>query len=185
MTLAHSPDADECTALGLCAEPPSVRFHGRKLCTRHLRQAVGSAVPWRGHIVPLLRPLTEWVLTLRDIKPAMSAGGIYFPESYMGAHGDLIERDGNSRIPRDVTSTGLVLAVGPGTHEDVQSRGIGGRGLGKIVPCKARVGTRIVFKTKFEHVGIHVWRGLSLVPDSVVYAEVEEEASQSPAAAAQ
>jgi hypothetical protein len=158
-----------------CRNDGSVIFDERSIfCANHAREEIRRRkmdIGWQTTPTfgarPLIDPKIDICVILRDEMPS-TKGRIIIPE---------VAKDCLGRIKgEDQYATGLVLAVGPGYQ--ARRYGAGSQYIRGRKSLRSRPGMHVIFRAKYEQ-AIFMWRGLALVHDFDVLAEVpiEEEAA--------
>jgi hypothetical protein len=156
-----------------CLNDGSVIFDERSIfCANHAREEIRQRNGWQTTPTfgarPLIDPKIDICVILRDEPMPLTKGRIIIPE---------VAKDRFGRIKgEDQYATGLVLAVGPGYQ--ARRYGAGSQYIHGRKSLRSRPGMHVIFRAKYEQ-AILVWRGLALVHDFDVLAEVpvEEQAA--------
>jgi hypothetical protein len=148
------------------------------VCSEHAHSA-REAFPGR-ELRPLLRPLTNNVIILRDpLVNAGHSGNIIIPDSsrdWLGRMWVKKRRNDEPHLLQIEVATGVVLAAGPGCTMRKYGGGIRGPWRKTLEPMIARAGMHIVFRAAYETASTE-WRGLTIIHDYDVLGEVESEAA--------
>ena len=143
------------------------------VCVKHAH-SLREAFPNRS-LHPLLRPTTNVVVVLRDpLENAGYAGRIIIPETardWLGRMWVKKKQNDQPHLLQFEWATGIVLDAGPGCTMRKFGGGIRGPWKKTLDPMTARVGMHVVFRAAYESAS-QEWRGLSLVHDYDVLAEV-------------
>jgi hypothetical protein len=169
---AHRPPHGRKDA---CVRFRSASDTDRLVCVDHAL-AAREAFPNRP-LSPLLRPLTNNVIILRDpLVNAGHSGNIIIPDSsrdWLGRMWVKKRRNDEPHLLQIEVATGIVLAAGPGCTMRKYGGGIRGPWRKTLEPMIARAGTHIVFRAAYETASTE-WRGLTIIHDYDVLGEVDD-----------